>query len=274
MAEHHEGDHRLIEQYLDGLRRSVHDRPDADAVVDELRDHLLAASDRHQRSGLALAEADRLAVSELGDAEVVAASFADADHRDPALPTSFTRLAGLTGLVAAGSAVLAGAAFAIGDRIETADGYWSPASQAWGAVGAIATLVTTLSLLILLSGIVRRHGGLGAAGTVAMGLGALGALTSVLAWAVPVWGTLTAASWIVLAVASRGRGLAPNHGATVLAASLTVIPLVALATDGGPTGLLIALDVAAIAVGAAAAVRLGRWLAAEQPVGCSRLAAA
>ena len=266
MAEHHEGDHRLIEQYLAGLRRSIADRPDADAVVDELRDHLLATSDRHQRAGSPPDEADRLAVHELGDREVIAASFAANDHGTAAVPTAFTRTAGITGFAAAGSAVVAGAAYAIADRIEDQDGSWSTASQAWGGVGAVATLLATLSLLVLLAGIVRRHGGLGVAGSAAIGLAAVGALASVIAWAVPVWGALVAASWIVLAVATRQQGLAPRHAIAGLAAALTVLPIVAATTDGGPTAVLLAADVAAIAAAAACSVALGRWLSSEQPM--------
>jgi hypothetical protein len=269
MAEHHEGDHRLIEQYLAGLRRSIARRRDADAVVDELRDHLLAASEQRQRAGASRTEADQAAIDALGGADVVAASFRHADHGVPAVPTAFSRIAGTTGYVAAGAGTVAAAAFAIADRIEASDGYWSAASQAWGAAGAVATLAATMSLLVLLTGVVRRHGGLGRAGAAAIGFAALGALASVIAWAVPVWGTLTAASWIVLAVAVRPSGLAPRHAATALAAALTVIPVAALASDGGPTALLLLADVVAIGVAAAAAVVLGRWLASEQPLTAS-----
>lgn len=275
MAEHHEGDHRLIEQYLAGLRRSLGERTDADDVVDELRDHLLATSERHRRSGASPDDADRAAVRELGDADLVAASFRSGDRGGAAVPTTFTRLAGLAGLAAAGSGVLAAVAFAIGDRVEDADGYWSPESQAWGTIGAIATLLTALGLLVLLVGLVRRHGGLGAAGTAAVVLGSTGALASVIAWAVPAWGTLVAASWVVLAVALRGRALAHRRAVIGLAAALAVIPVAAVASDGGPAALLLAADAVAVVVAAGCASVLGRSLASEAPVAVpDRLAAA
>lgn len=263
MAEHRPGDHRLIEEYLAGLRRSVAGRADADDLVAELRDHLLASSEHHQRAGAPTAEADRLAVTDLGEADAVAASLRRGERGRPVVPTAFTRAAGIAGYLAAASGVAAAAAFAIGDRIEDQDGYWSSASQAWGMVGALATLFTTMSLLALLIGVVRRHGGLGVAGTVATVLAAVGCLASVIAWAVPVWGTLVAASWIVAAVATR-HGSAPRFAAGTLAAGLAVFPVVAIVAS--PSTPFVVLDAAALVAAAASSVVLGRWLASETPV--------
>ena len=265
MAEHRTDDHRLIEEYLVGLRRSLGTRPDADAVVLELRDHLLVAVDRHERNGVAPIEAERQALAELGDAEVVATSFAHNARGNPAVPTGFTRVAGFAGYTTVFGVVTAVVCFAISAWIEEQDGYWSTASQVWGGVASVGVLVTTISLLVLVVGMARRHGGLGWTGWFAISIAALGAFTSLAAWAVPVWCTLTAASWVILAIATRREGIAPAKAIAAVAAGLLAVPVMALVDRPLPPGVAIVGATAAAGLACWGAVALARFLAAELP---------
>lgn len=259
MDEHRTDDHHLIEEYLAGLRTSVGTRPDADDVVAELRDHLLASAEGHERAGASVDEAQRRAIADLGDADEVAESFARNRRGVPAVPTSFTQAAGYGGFTAAVTGLLSIGAFALGDRIEEQDGYWSTASQAWGAVGAVCALMATVSLLALLAGVVRRHGGLGLAGGAAIGLAGLGAAASVVTWAVPLWGPLVAASWVLLALATHREGIVPRRAVQALAVGLPAALVLALL---GP----VVLGAVGVLAAMGGAVSLGRFLTAERPV--------
>ncbi|WP_426571953.1 permease prefix domain 1-containing protein [Aquihabitans sp. McL0605] len=273
MAEHHTGDHRLIEEYLSGLRPALDRQPDADGVIVELRDHLLATAERHERSGATPIEAERRALAEVGDADVVADAFARNAHGGAAVATAFTRAAGVAGFIAAGAGAIAVASFAIGDRIEEQDGFWSPASQAWGSVGAVGTFIATLSALVLLIGVIRRHGGIGWAGPMAIGLAGSGAFVSIAAWAVPVWAGLVGASWLVLAVATHRSGSTPWAGAPLLATGALALSVAAATHPTWTTGATV-LDSAAIVAAGAGAVVLGRALVAEQPAAAGPVAIA
>lgn len=275
MDEHHPNGHPLIEQYLAGLQRSLAARPDSQEVVAELRDHLLAATERHERDGKTPVEAERAAIRDVGEPELVARAFVENRRGVPAVPTPFTRLAALGGYVAAAGAVIATFGSAMSERADDADGWTGPA-MAWYAVGSVGVLLLTVGLLVLLIGTVCRHGGLGAAGWFAVGVGALGAMVSIIAWAVAVWAGLVAVSWLVVLAATRHAGVAPRDPMAFLVTGLGALPLLIIAADElaqsgrGGTALAAvagtALVLASVVLVVSGAIRLARWLEAEVPV--------
>ena len=65
-----------LESYLDSVRESLDLRTDAerDAIIAEIRDHILESAARFESEGLDLQAAVKRAVSRMGDGEVVAAA--------------------------------------------------------------------------------------------------------------------------------------------------------------------------------------------------------
>lgn len=267
MAEHH---HSVIDAHLADLSARLAHRRDRADVLAELRDHLLSAADAHERAGMGRSEAERRAVADLGDTAVVARSFAGTRRR-PALPTRVTQRCGTAALAVATSApgaLVAWQRMADADRLDT----WGPAAQRWYQVATLATLVTTVALFVLALGLWRRHGGLSATGTAGVVLVGIGALISIAAWAVAVWGTLLLVGFALVARSAWRDGVVPAWALAALPAGWTVVLGTAVAADAYETGegaarLAAHLGVVAgTAAFVAGAVALGRQLSAEAPV--------
>ena len=272
MDEHHTSDYPLIEQYLAGLQRDLAGRPDRHEVVAELRDHLLAAAERHERSGQTPADAERSAIADIGEPELVARAFVENRRGVPAVPTAFTRFASLGGYVAAAGALVSAVGAAMAERSEGEAG----TNVLWYGAVSVGILLLTYGFLVLLIGTVRRHGGLGALGWIAIGVGVCGALISIIAWAVAVWAGLVAASWLLALGATWRAGLAPRAPMAAVVVGLGSLPLLIIAADelaqagrGGTTlGAVVgrATVVASVALVVMGGVGLARWLEGEEPV--------
>jgi hypothetical protein len=268
-------DHPLIDQYLVGLERDLAGRPDRHEVIAELRDHMLAAAESHERSGESPTEAERSAICGVGEPDLVARSFIENRRGVPAVPTAFTKLASVGGYAAAAGVLIAALGSGMMNRADDDYG-WTGAAQAWYGVTTIGVLLLTLGLLVLLIGTVRRHGGLGIAGWFAIGIGAFGAFVSIAAWAAAVWAPLVAVSWLVALVATKRVGLAPSKQMAAVVVGLGALPLLIIGADelaqsssGGTTLATVigtTLFLTCVALVVTGAVAMARWLGGEVPV--------
>ena len=142
-----EADDRLIAAYLVELRHSLDGIPtdDAEEIVAEVEDHLLEAARRH---------GELAALARFGTPNLVAATFRTEARKGAAVPTTFTKRAGL---VAALSPVL------------LAFGAWANQFTNRGFAHGAAVLFEVFALPAVIVGILglrARHGGLGLLGRV------------------------------------------------------------------------------------------------------------
>lgn len=139
----------LIAAYLTELRYSVARLADADDIVVEAEDHLLASVDAAFASGMSHVEAEAQALARYGSAPLVARVFNEEAKRGGAVSTRITRQAGFAGmlvplLVAVGQA----GNLAIDD----------------GALHGVAVVLlgaAFAAFVFAVWGIRKRHGGLG-----------------------------------------------------------------------------------------------------------------
>ena len=139
----------LIDAYLAELRDSLRRLPDADDIVDEVRDHLLEATSRL---------GEREALARFGSASLVARVFVKEAKKGAAVSTTLTRRAGLA---------------ALATPMLLALGAWGNQSINAGAAhgGAVGLLLAALVTFVIgLWGLRVRHGGLGRMGRIAFWL--------------------------------------------------------------------------------------------------------
>ena len=265
-------DDQLIDGYLARLRRELAWRSDADEIVDEAADHLLSATERLTADGVDRGEAERLAIEHFGDTTTIATDYASSSNGGLAVPTKFTKLAGVAALVAA-PCWLAVAAGWMAAHLLDVEGV-ADVIAAYGILASLvgASVATTLAVL----GLIRRHGGLGLLGHIGLTLMGLGVVATLLFWFVMGWAVLFAAGMLLVALAANGRGLAPRasvvaFGAAWSAGAITWSVLRALEVGTRDQwGDYPIVSPIAIAVGVAILVPgligIGRWLAAETPV--------
>ena len=144
-----EADHRLVQAYLVELRHSLAGIADDDAeeIVAEVEDHLLEAAARH---------GELEALARFGTPNLIAAAFHREAGKKAAVPTVFTKRAGL---VAAMSPLF------------LAFGAWANEVTGRGLAHGGAVVVEYLALPAVLVGILgirARHGGLGLLGRLAL----------------------------------------------------------------------------------------------------------
>ena len=76
-----------IDNYVTDLRRKVARMNGSDDIVDEAEDHLRAAVDALERSGMPTAEAETRAVADYGDTRTVVGGFKRASRQRGAIAT-------------------------------------------------------------------------------------------------------------------------------------------------------------------------------------------
>ncbi len=212
----------LIDDYLASLRAHVSWRRDVEDLIAEIEDHLHSAVARLESRGVGHAEAQQQTLARFGDPAVLARAFASTPEGGFAVPTTFTRAAGTMAII---SSVL-WIAFAVMSWLalwlEQRTGQWEGPAQ-WVGGLSVLVLVGAAGLTVgLLIGLHRRHGGLGSLGTAGIGIAAVGALASVLAWALPIWGSLLIVGTALVAVAVRDRDIAPQLPVLLLGGGLAV----------------------------------------------------
>ncbi len=211
-------EHALIEKYLDELRHMLRRSAEADDIVAEVADHLFEGVFRRREQGLALLVAERSVLTEFGDPILVSRAFASSKHGGIAVPTTFTKKAGLLGII---SAVLyVGATIAmIVDNAVNRTGDWD---GVYYNISIYSFIGAGLLLTAMVVGLNRRHGGaIGWRGRAAPYVLGAAAITSLGVWFWGIWMSLLVVGTVLLVTALREHGLAPLWaGAAMLAGPL------------------------------------------------------
>jgi hypothetical protein len=232
------GEPSLIAAYLADLERSLGDRD----VVAEVEDHLSESAAALVRSGLDRQEAEARAVARFGPVQ----PFVDAEREGDAMPTTFTRLAGLGGLLAPASLAVGAV---VNDRIDRG---------AVHGLGVFLLVAGVAMAVVAFVGLRSRHRhALGR-----FGLGAVWLLAASPFLSAPFgWGAGAAlVGWVGLASALLAVGLARRRAAALTPAVLFGASLPIGIVAGG-VGALIGRDTAGAVAVTVPAFALGlAWL--------------
>lgn len=276
------GTYDLIDAYLVRLRAATTWHTDTDAVVDEMRDHLLSAAEGLGAAGVDDREAQRIALAHFGPPGEVAQSLARGPDNTAAVPTRATVSGGTLALVGSGLWVLyAITNFGMVHLYDRANDNGDPESSSslqllllgpWGLslLGALAMFfIAGMTLKV-------RHGGFGWTGRV--GLAALaGAIPAgLMGWFLAGWVALLVTGAALLSVELVRAGVTPLAPAIGLAAGPAlgvlvwgVLRLVELGSRD-QHGDYPAATLAGVAVGcavlAAGLYGIGDWLSNEDPI--------
>ena len=90
----------LIDGYVDTLRTRVRWRRDVDDLVAEVEDHLYSTVERFEATGTDSQLAQRKTLDRFGDPDLMADAFASTPRGGIAVPTKFTKTAGLFAIFA------------------------------------------------------------------------------------------------------------------------------------------------------------------------------
>lgn len=259
----------LIDGYLDTMRSRIQWRRDLDDLVAEMEDHLYSTAEGLCAIGVDDHDAQRVTLDRFGDPRILTAAYASTQQGGLAVPTTFTKRAGLMALIASAFWIVVAAA----DLFMAGDGdTW----QVYYTVMSVAALVASVLGVIVMVAINKRLGGLGALGLVAIGLMCLGAVASIVAWAVFLWMTIQGLAWLVFGIAVLRSGIAPRTP-TVLASGGFVVGsivfIVANALEVGwqdsygdyPVAWLAGL-ITGCTLMSIGLFGLGTWLRSEEPV--------
>ena len=212
-------ENRLIQAYLVELHHSVRDMADADDIVDEAADHLLEAAERY---------GELEALARFGTPTLVAATFHKESGKGAAVPTTFTKRAGL---VAAMSPF-----FLIFGAL--ANEYTGRGVAHGGAV--IAEVLALPALLVGIVGLKRRHGGLGLLGRLSTyAMFAAVPLAVVMPWmAIAFIGPLWTLAFAFLGVAMLRAALLPRLPVILFgfSAIVTIAAAAVVTALGGDAG--------------------------------------
>ncbi|MFB3049970.1 MAG: permease prefix domain 1-containing protein, partial [Acidimicrobiia bacterium] len=256
----------LIDGYVDTLRTRVRWRRDVDDLVAEVEDHLYSTVERFEATGTDSQLAQRRTLDRFGDPDLMADAFASTPRGGIAVPTKFTKTAGLAAIFASVLWLVAVAVYWLGQDSDGNGTYfvWSAIVLAAGAL----TFVTTVGLR-------QRHGTLGRLGTVGLVILGFGVVFSIIAWAAPFWMAVQGVGMLFVALAAMPLRVAPRlpmiaYGSGMLLGSITFV--VARAMEVGtvdqwgdyPLANGIGVTVG-LAVTAAGLTGLGWWLRNEEP---------
>ena len=227
------GDFALIDSYLETFRKSVEWRPDADDVVAEAADHLFVAVERGMAVGLDSTAAQRSSLHRFGEPRLVSGAFASTASGGVAVPTQFTKKAGLIGMIGAGLLLLFGVVSIVQQvpLLErngmTPDEFLPALILTWVAsIGAFAAIA------ILTWGLIERHGGaLGNWGKIGIVLAIGAAVVMTSPWMIGVGSMVGGLSALIMGLAMLREGMAPRLGTTLYAVGLGLAVAVALVLD-------------------------------------------
>jgi len=255
----------LIDGYVDTLRTRVRWRRDVDDLVAEVEDHLYSTVERFEATGTDSQLAQRKTLERFGDPDLMADAFASTPRGGIAVPTKFTKTAGLFAIVASALWLVSIAIFWLERGSDGNTGYfiWSISVLAAGAL----TLVATIGLRRRLGGL----GGLGMAGVIILGVGVV---VSFVTWATMLWMAVEGVGMLFIALAALPVRVAPRvptiaYGSGMLLGAITFGVLTALKV-GTPdsygdypvawnTGFIIG-----IVIVAAGLLGIGLWLRGEE----------
>ena len=187
------------------------------------------------------------------------------------MSTSFTRTAGTMGIVS-GALWLAFAAVRwLAPLVEERTGEW----EGLYALATVLVFGATTLTVVLMIGVHRRLGGLGALGLVGILVAVLGAAASIVAWAFLLWGGLMMVGTALLAIAALSHGGTPRRATAIFgfgwaagAAAWAVLRGLRVGT-ADVWGDYIVANATGVTIGAVASAvglfGLGAWLRSERP---------
>lgn len=213
-------DYTLIDDYVGTLRGRVTWRRDIDDVIAEIEDHLHSAVARFEARGSDHREAQRRTLERFGDPAVLAVAFASTPEGGIAVPTTFTRTSGTLAIIGAGLWLVFAAMQLLATWAERLVGRWEGIPQVMFGIATLALVGAAWLTVVLLIGLQRRHGGLGLLGTVGIVLAGVGAIASIMSWALTIWGSLLLLGTALVVIAARGRDVAPRAPMLLLGGGL------------------------------------------------------
>ena len=259
----------LIDGYLDTVRTEIRWRRDLDDLVAEMEDHLYTAVDHMLTRGHEPDSAQQVTLDRFGDPQYLAAAYASTPTGGIAVPTTFTKGAGLFAFVSAGMWLIAALAHLF---MTGAGDDW----QIYYLVFSAALVVAGVLGLLTMVGVNRRLGGLGTVGMIGIGIVALGVAASVIAWAIFLWMTVQAIGYLVFGIAVLLRGGAPRVPTVLVSGGLMVGSIafvIANMLEIGerdsygdyPLAWFVGTAVGAVLIGVGL-IGWGRWLYSEEPI--------
>lgn len=265
-------DQALIDRYLSELAREVRWIRGAEDIIEEVADHLLEAVAAFTRRGLDQITAQKRALSEFGDPTLVGRAFASSTTGGIAVPTTFTRRAGVA-LIGSSVLWLTGLALIYGAEVADRTRPWEGLPAMLFMIGAATLQIAGGLLVVGILGINRRHGGaLGHTGRIVMWIAVVAAITAFAAWAWGVWLTALAIGAVLLAAALTSSDIAPRLagvlvgiGGAVAAGSAWAFQVATEEVDLGK-GAVAAFVFVGIAIYSSGLAMLGAWLKGEESV--------
>ena len=259
----------LIDGYLDSMRSNIRWRRDLDDLVAEMEDHLYSTTEQMLARGTDVVDAQRATLARFGDPKVLAAAYASNHRGGIAVPTKFTKRAGLLALIAGGSWITAALLMIAIDDTET----WQIAYSLF----SVAVLVAGVLTVIAMVGLGKRVGGLGVLGMVGFVVASIGVLLSIVAWAVPLWMGLEGVGFLLVgAAALRSGAILPRVPVVLTSSAFLAGPVVFVVVDALELGWQDSYGdyplawILGAAVGAGlmtiGLVGIGKWLRSEEPV--------
>ena len=262
-------EYALIDGYLDTMRTRVRWRRDVEDLVAEMEDHLYSTVERFEARGTDTQLAQRQTLDRFGDPDLMADAFASTPRGGIAVPTKFTKTAGLVAIVASALWVVSIATFWVGESV--LDDWNSTPYLVW----SISVLVAGVLTLIATIGLRRRLGGLGGLGIAGVIILGLGVVVSFLTWATVVWMAVEGVGMLLIAIAAWPIRLAPRpatiaYGSGMLLGAITwgVLTELKVGTPDSYGEYVLAWDWAftvGVAIAAAGLLGIGLWLRGEQP---------
>jgi hypothetical protein len=274
-------DYALIDGYLESMRSSIRWRRDLDDVIAEIEDHLISATERFEARGSDRVNAQQRTLDEFGDPKVLAVAFASTPTGGIAVPTTFTKSAGMVAVVSAAAWIIGLVAVAIAAGLPDATGtdpdqFVANGQTIFFIVGSTSMLAAGVLMFVTMIGLYRRHGSLGILGIVGLGITGLGVFTLLIVWAFALWMTLIGAGVLLFAISLLRRDISPRLWTVVWGSGMAVGAITWYVLRGLEVGdvdqwgdyplavaFALPIGVVIMAIGLAG---IGRWLRSEEPV--------
>ena len=262
-------EYALIDGYLDTMRTRVRWRRDVEDLVAEMEDHLYSTVERFEARGTDTQLAQRQTLDRFGDPDLMADAYASTPTGGIAVPTKFTKTAGLAALAAAALWVGAAATLLFAEAV---------VSEWEGAYFIYIAFIVSASAMTLMTtaGLRERHGGLGAlglAGLIIAGVGVVAAL--IIGWAMPFWMTIQGVGYLFVAIAVLPMRVAPRlpiigYGSGLLLGSIAwgIARAMEVGSVDGWDDYPVAYEIGGtvgFVIVAAGLLGLGLWLRGEEP---------
>lgn len=269
-------EYALIDGYLETLHRSVRYRRDADDLVAEVQDHLLEAIEILEHRGTGSVAAQQETLERFGDPVLLARAFASTPRGGIAVPTQFTRAAGITAMVSSILWLAMISTWWFGNWREDVDGSWEGTAQIAWIIGSAAALGAAGLMVLSMVALYQRHGGLGVLGQAGIALTGLGMAGLLIAWFFQGWGTAMAIGTLLFGAALLRSDIAPRLptlfftvGLTLGGITVAVLNIIEFGYrdvwGDRPTANMIGITIGLVIL-AGGLLGLGNWLRNETPV--------